>query len=172
METQKNNQSMKSLMTILTVFVALVFIPPFIMIFLRFFTSKGIGLPIIRQLPGPLFIGIFPLLFMGVWLAVVAWVYRDAESRNMNGVLWGILCFVGNIIGLIVYLIMRNEELGIPLSIQSAACSSCNKAVDDGFVYCPYCGHKMQSECSSCGKPASPDWKVCPHCGAGLESKQ
>ncbi len=42
---------------------------------------------------------------IGVIIAI--WVYRDAESRGMNGVLWLIICILLGIIGLIIYLVVR-----------------------------------------------------------------
>lgn len=45
--------------------------------------------------------------FFLVWIFVLIWVYRDAESRGMNGVLWIILVFFLSWIGLLVYLVVR-----------------------------------------------------------------
>ncbi|MCD6457287.1 MAG: PLDc N-terminal domain-containing protein [Thermoproteales archaeon] len=65
---------------------------------------------------------IFPFITVGIalffylamfilWIAVVIWVYKDAEKRGENGVLWLLVVLVGGIIGLIVYLILREEKL-------------------------------------------------------------
>ncbi len=42
---------------------------------------------------------------IGIILAI--WVYRDAESRGMNGALWLIIVILLGIIGLIIYLVVR-----------------------------------------------------------------
>ncbi|MHA1578947.1 MAG: hypothetical protein ACTSUQ_04850 [Candidatus Freyarchaeota archaeon] len=42
---------------------------------------------------------------IGIVLAI--WVYKDAESRGMNGALWLIILILTGIIGLIIYLIVR-----------------------------------------------------------------
>jgi len=51
------------------------------------------------------FIFIVVWCIIGIILAV--WVYRDAESRGMNGALWLIIVLLLGLIGLIIYLIVR-----------------------------------------------------------------
>jgi hypothetical protein len=125
------------------------------------------------------------LLFVIIWLAVILWVYKDAERRRMSGLLWALLVFIGNLIGLLIYLIVRqdhpvwDEPAGRATPSPSAApgatekklpaCPACQKPVETGFVYCPHCGAALQKTCPSCGKPKETDWKVCPHCGAPLQ---
>jgi hypothetical protein len=129
----------------------------------------------------------FSLLFVVIWFVIVLWVYRDAERRRMSGLLWALLVFIGNLVGLLIYLIVRqdhpvcDEPAGSPtLSPPSApavagkkpsACPACQKPVETGFVYCPHCGASLQKTCPSCGKPKETDWKVCPHCGTPLKSE-
>ena len=55
-------------------------------------------------------LGIFFLVVF--WVATVFWVYKDAETRGMNGILWGILTFLFCIIALPVYLIVRKPQTG------------------------------------------------------------
>jgi hypothetical protein len=111
-----------------------------------------------------------PLLIMTfIWLAVVIWVYRDAEKRGMNGLLWALLVFIGSIVGLIIYLIVRTEP-GTRL-VNGAAkepCPSCGQEVAAGFVFCPHCGFRVKPVCPSCQKPVDKSWKACPHCGTAL----
>ncbi len=96
------------------------------------------------------------------WLCigVALWAYRDAEERGMQGMLWGLIVLVGNIIGLLIYLIVRKEEILIvrneetarfysPVSTSASAsnlCPSCKGSVQAGFGYCPHCGLKMKAE--------------------------
>ncbi len=49
-----------------------------------------------------------------VWILVLIWVYRDAEERQMSGLLWVIVCFFLGIIGLIIYLVVRNDKPAYP----------------------------------------------------------
>lgn len=51
----------------------------------------------------------YGLIFV-VIIAVAIWVYRDANRRGMNGTLWLIVVLLGSIIGLIVYLVVRNDS--------------------------------------------------------------
>ncbi len=124
-------------------------------------------------------------VFLIVWIAVIIWVYKDAERRGMSGLLWALLVFIGNLIGLLIYLIVRQdhplrEEQGGGGSVPPAAapspvattteCPVCHKPVETSFVFCPHCGASLQAGCKSCGKQVDPAWKACPHCGAPLKS--
>lgn len=129
----------------------------------------------------------FSLLFVIIWLAVILWVYKDAERRRMSGLLWALLVFIGNLVGLLIYLIIRQDHpvccepagsAGPPqprvadaVAKKTASCPSCQKPVESGFIYCPNCGASLRQTCPSCGKPTESDWKVCPHCGAQLKSE-
>jgi len=126
----------------------------------------------------------FSLLFVILWLAVILWVYKDAERRRMSGLLWALLVFIGNLVGLLIYLIIRQDHpvCGEPAASTTASppgpsekklpvCPACQKPVEPIFIYCPHCGASLQKACSSCGKPTESDWKVCPHCGAELKSE-
>ena len=86
-------------------------------------------------------------------ILLCVWVYRDAESRGMNGVLWLIVVLIGGIVGLIVYLIVRKEKpppppprLGYPTEppLPRRFCPYCGKGVDADAMFCPYCGGKLQ----------------------------
>jgi len=62
---------------------------------------------------------------IGIWIVfiVIAFlVYKDAEQRNMNGLLWFILVIIPwiGILFLIVYLIIRSEEAEIEEAIEDA----------------------------------------------------
>jgi len=115
-----------------------------------------------------------PLVVMFVlWTAVTLWVYRDAERRNHNGLLWGLFVFIGNVIGLIVYLIVRTSSTAVPEAQPAAAnCPGCGRPVQSVYVACPYCGTSLSKKCAHCGKPAEPDWKVCPYCGHAIEGNE
>ncbi len=112
------------------------------------------------------------ILFL-VWIAVVIWVYRDAESRGMNGVLWALLVFIGNLIGLLIYLIVRSDpgKAPPPVAVTAQPCPQCQKSVAPGFAFCPYCGANVHSVCPGCGKTTEKEWKACPHCGHKLKEE-
>ena len=132
------------------------------------------------------------MFFLVLWIAVMVWVYKDAELRGMNGLLWSLLVFFGHLIGLLVFLIVRQDHPvgGAPAASKSpappaspstgpppaaatkaavpSACPSCKKPVDGTFAYCPHCGTALQPVCKNCGKSADAAWKACPYCGAAL----
>ncbi len=113
------------------------------------------------------------ILLLIIWILVVVWVYRDAAQRNMNGVLWALLVFFGNFVGLLIYLIVRSEEL--PNRIiggVSEPCPSCGKAVPQSYSFCPHCGVRLKAVCPSCNKSVFSDWKVCPYCGQKLADEK
>jgi len=113
------------------------------------------------------------LVLLAVELMIVFWVYRDAERRGMNGVLWALLVLVGNIVGLIIYLIVRSEEF--PKTVPgepTQSCSGCGKVVVQKYAFCPHCGTRLKAVCPNCDKPVSSDWKVCPHCGQKLAEEE
>jgi len=51
-----------------------------------------------------------PIIWFVVAILICIWVYRDAESRGMSGVLWLIVVLITGIIGLIIYLVVRKEK--------------------------------------------------------------
>jgi preprotein translocase subunit Sss1 len=59
---------------------------------------------------------IFFLLFLLVglvgfiiWVGLAYWVYRDANRRNMdNAVLWAVITFFLGLIGLVIYILVRD----------------------------------------------------------------
>jgi RNA polymerase subunit RPABC4/transcription elongation factor Spt4 len=121
---------------------------------------------------------LLPVAFLILWGAVLIWVYRDAEKRGMSGILWLLLVLIGNVIGLLIYAIVRSEtpvrrpkesaEAG-PACCPTEVCKGCGKSLGQGFEFCPYCGRSQKKACPACGKPVQDDWKVCPACGAGID---
>ncbi|HEX6740680.1 MAG TPA: hypothetical protein VF079_02645 [Sphingomicrobium sp.] len=59
---------------------------------------------------GPGLIG--QLIGLAIAAAIAFWVYKDAESRGMSGIGWGIFTFLLCIIALPVYLIVRKPQTG------------------------------------------------------------
>jgi len=55
-----------------------------------------------------------PLIWFIIAILLCIWVYRDAESRGMSGVLWLIIVLIAGLIGLIIYLIVRKEKRSTP----------------------------------------------------------
>ncbi|AGB04911.1 protein of unknown function (DUF1883) [Aciduliprofundum sp. MAR08-339] len=53
---------------------------------------------------------ILGMLFFVVWLLVLIWVYRDAKRRGKSGLVWFLVVLILNIIGLIIWLIVRPKN--------------------------------------------------------------
>jgi hypothetical protein len=124
--------------------------------------------------PGIVPLAILPLVLMALWIFVIVWVYRDAERRGMSGILWALLVLIGNVVGLLIYLIMRHEmpirRADTGATSAAECCAGCGKPVGAGHAYCPSCGRPRKAVCPSCKKPVEADWKVCPFCGASLDA--
>lgn len=108
---------------------------------------------------GFLIIPLFSLIFFLLVPAIIGiYVYKDAESRNMNAMLWALIAaFAPTYIGLIVYLIVRSDY-------EILHCAVCNAPVDKNFSTCPSCGTHLKATCENCDYPLQSHWKVCPKC--------
>lgn len=116
---------------------------------------------------------IFPILLTILWIAVIIWVYKDAERRKMNGVIWALLVFFGNVIGLLIYIIVRSDSLpAITSALDTNPCPDCGKSVASRYTFCPHCGSRLHAVCTKCDHPIESDWKVCPNCGNKLDQKK
>ena len=127
-------------------------------------TPIDISLPSMALIPGTFFAQIEGILLVAayllcwlvlavIWIIVCIWVYRDANSRGMDGVLWLIVVLVGSFIGLLIYLIIREEH--VPYAHQSPP------------QYTPRTSTGV-SRCPGCGSPVDAGWKMCPYCGRTL----
>lgn len=112
-----------------------------------------------------LMIAYFVLIFLvvaGLFAAISIFVYKDAPKRGMNRWLWmTIATFTPNLIGLIIYVIVRSNS-------SSVRCISCGKDVKNDYKLCPYCGSSLDMHCHACGKQVSPEWQLCPYCKSNL----
>ncbi|MBN1164084.1 MAG: zinc ribbon domain-containing protein [Candidatus Krumholzibacteriota bacterium] len=120
-------------------------------------------------MPGILGRAIPTLILFIVWIGVSIWVYRDAEERGKNGVLWALLVFLGNIVGLIIYLIIRNENGATGrVKEEMESCPGCAKPLPVHFTFCPHCGTKLHLLCPGCRRKVQAGWKICPDCETRL----
>lgn len=113
-----------------------------------------------------IFVTLIPLIIiltvLAVFILIGVYVYKDANARGMNGLLWAIVAmFAPSFIGIIVYLIVRENYASI-------ACSNCGAQVKPGYNTCPNCGSSLKERCENCGAYVEPDFKVCPNCAHEL----
>jgi len=116
-----------------------------------------------------MFTGLICAIVVGLWvifLFIAIWVYRDAESRGMSGVLWLLVVLITGLIGLIVYLVVRHDKRPMmpppaygapgwaapppggmpPAGLATAAqgfCRNCGSELTPGAAFCPKCGAKV-----------------------------
>lgn len=53
---------------------------------------------------------VFPIVFLVISIYLAVWIYRDAERRGQEPALWLLIFLVSNILGLIIWLIVRPEK--------------------------------------------------------------
>ncbi len=107
-----------------------------------------------------LLIGIFI-----IFLLIAIWVYRDAESRGMSGVLWLLVVWFLGIIGLIVYLVVRKDKLQ-PMMTQPYYGQQTWAPPPGGMAPPPGAAPPAQMTCKNCGSPLAPGATFCGKCGA------
>lgn len=97
--------------------------------------------------------------FLAYWFLLAIWVFTDASQREHHPALWGILTLFTNVVGLIVYLVVRPER---------PSCKSCGEPLTPGYIICPICGTRNKDQCPSCNHVVDEKWLHCPYCGFGL----
>lgn len=133
------------------------------------------------------FSGFFDLAAFVVWILAALWAHRDAQSRGMEGIVWGLIVFFLHILGLIIYLIVRTNHPvsaagpaerqspvppaeGEPISTipavpRTLVCKSCGRPVENEHGFCAVCGRNINPVCAKCGKETQQEWRICPFCG-------
>jgi RNA polymerase subunit RPABC4/transcription elongation factor Spt4 len=119
---------------------------------------------------------------IALWFALVAWTFRDIESRSRSvftqvfSTLLVVLFFVP---GLLLYLILRpketldqvfqralEEEYLLQDLEELPLCPGCQRSVEADFVICPHCQTSLRHSCASCSRLIDRRWTVCPYCTA------
>jgi hypothetical protein len=115
------------------------------------------------------FAGIFGLALLALGIAILVWVYNDAEKRGLSGALWAILVFFLHFLGFIIYLIVRAGH-PIPIPGRTAPAGGPAAGPAPGPTPAPPAppAAPRPSEpagCPQCGKPVAPAHSYCPTCG-------
>ena len=126
------------------------------------------------------FLAIGIAYLIALWFALVAWTFRDIESRSRSvftqvfSTLLVVLFFVP---GLLLYLILRpketldqvfqralEEEYLLQDLDELPLCPGCQRSIDGDFVICPHCQTSLRHSCASCSRLIDRRWAVCPYC--------
>lgn len=96
-----------------------------------------------------------PVIGFIISIVIAIWVYKDAERRGSSGALWLIILLLTNILGLIIWLIVRPPIGGKQPQTSTAAapppasterrCPSCGRVIPDDARVCPYCGKNFEA---------------------------
>ena len=111
--------------------------------------------------------GFVSLIFLSAVLIapilIGVYVYRDANRRGMNAVMWTLIALIApSLLGFIIYLLVRS-------SYSNLECPRCGTTIKEEYVLCPKCGSKLRPFCPNCSAPVEPGWTVCPRCATPLE---
>ncbi len=115
-----------------------------------------------------IFAPILQIAIIFLWFLLPTWVYLDAREHMVeNPGLWVLLTVISFIFGLIIYLIVRPNQL------KSLNCPECNAKLNESNAYCPSCGCNLKNMCcDNCKYPIKHEWHFCPNCMAELKSKE
>lgn len=112
------------------------------------------------------------LIWFIIWLVVAYFIYKDANARGMNGVLWAIIVFFLGIIGLIIYVLVRKEK-----KEETRTCLGCGRQISLTYNVCPHCGKPVVQTPIPPGVPYQPPppqapqpqaFMGCPYCRAHI----
>jgi DNA-directed RNA polymerase subunit RPC12/RpoP len=85
-------------------------------------------------------------------------------------ILWLLMFLIG---AFIVFRYLKINHLDNQVNPQSIMnnrletkkeCPKCSTTVEEAYIRCPECHHKLKSNCSSCGKVVDTNWSICPYC--------
>ena len=112
-----------------------------------------------NMIVGWLFFLIIGVLLVFFPIMIGIYVYRDANRRGMNAVLWTLITVLApSLIGLIIYLIVRADHSALQ-------CPNCKGPVTEQYTVCPQCGTQLKHKCVKCEHALEASWQICPNCG-------
>lgn len=115
------------------------------------------------RLPVILPLGILGGTVLAGAILLIGYIYRDAQRRHMNAVIWTLIAiFTPHALGIVLYFLLRKPR--------TPNCPQCNAVVDPAYGYCPQCQCRLNPVCPHCHRGVIPGSSFCPHCGQDLAS--
>lgn len=100
-------------------------------------------------------------LFMAIyWIGLALWVYKDAGRKKLNAALWGLLIIITNLVGLVVYLIYKQNNL---------TCYKCGALQSKFNSFCSHCGTEINIVCHQCKARINKGDCYCSRCGGKVD---
>lgn len=122
------------------------------------------------------------------WLVVLYWVWLDSGERTSNKTVkisYVILVAVLNVVGLLIYLIIRPSQTIEEIywadlerrylkyeTAELGDCPKCGSQLFPGYTFCPNCRYKLKMKCPRCNVYVDKKDKFCPHCGQELRKRR
>lgn len=122
------------------------------------------------------------------WFVVLYWVWLDSGERSSNKTVrisYVILVAVLNVVGLLIYLIIRPSQTIEEIywadlerrylkyeTAELGDCPKCGSQLFPGYTYCPNCRYKLKMKCPRCKVYVDKKDKFCPHCGQELRKRR
>jgi hypothetical protein len=130
---------------------------------------------------------IFLYALIVFWIVVLYWVWLDSGDRTSNRTsryLYVLLVASLNIIGWIIYLIIRPSQTIEEIywadlerrylkyeTAELGDCPQCGTQLYPGYTFCPNCKYKLKRKCAKCEVYVDKKNKYCPYCGEELRKR-
>ena len=115
------------------------------------------------------FAGVFGLAILALGIAILVWVYNDAERRGLSGALWVVLVVFLHLVGFVIYLVVRSSHpvRGPAVPTITGPGAPAAPATPPPAPPAPQAPPQPSgpSGCPQCGKPVAPAHAYCPTCG-------
>ena len=114
------------------------------------------------------FAGVFGLAILALGIAILVWVYNDAERRGLSGALWVVLVVFLHLVGFVIYLVVRSgHPVRGPAAPATAGTGTATNATPPPAPQALPAPPQPSAPagCPQCGKPVAPAHSYCPTCG-------
>ncbi len=120
------------------------------------------------------------LSVIAMWIALITWTYNDIKNRSreqLTRVGAVLLVVVFNVIGLLIYLMVRpretlseiyekslEEEALLQEIEEKLSCPGCGQPTKENWQICPNCHTQLKRVCVNCRRLVELNWGICPYC--------